>query len=829
MVRGGPGGTLPPRRPDDVIDDLTGEGIVMDQSTVTEVERAASGHQRQRGGEQSAAARDESGIPLHTSDLILDEDHRGRADSGRTTDERELPETGVGYRAPAGPVLLPVAHRPTERLSAQEAAAQYVRVPPASTEELPLAALPTLIYRDAAAPQVRVLVVRGNDRGREFELTSDEVTIGRGTECDIVLADIAVSRRHLVLFRDGVFYRCRDLRSGNGTMVNGRKVEETPLVNGDQIEIGNTVLRFVVIGDAAVAPPAAVAAPPPGYTPVTVPPAYAAPAPAHGQVPPRARAGAVLPPAAHRARDPSPAAYLTREPSVEVAPAVHDAPGSYTPIVTPRTRHQQRGPQPVAAVLMSFGPLTRLMATRQGKLITFGSLGLAFVLVLAVVVKRVVAPKQGAAMATGVAGKAGAQLAPVVAYEDGVRKFREADWEGARASFAAVLRQVPDFQGAKKYAERCDVEIRSRDQLAAAKTALEKNDFAAARTALKEVDPAAKVGDEGIVIGRMVALRQVEFLLAAAKKLQAEADFAGAKAKLEQALAVQPDHAGAVVLRAELERASPTTEKEHGRGERFAVAVERAAARDRASAERRARPEVTRTVRDERTRTVPEAKRQRDVAAPAQENTEPDDDRPQLSGPVSDRMAMQHYRVREWGMAIATLKQLASKQKGKQQQKTLATAEEIRKVGQAFNRAEGQAGTNPAAAIGLYEQAASLDRHIGKGVHGPYLSGKLSRLSRAEAQQALQDGRYEQAYSLVKTAQRHGGDDATTRSVTQALDNKARDMFERAHKLKGQRPDEAKSLWRRVLKMVPPSSQWYVKSYRYLNEAAGARPRDEDE
>jgi len=64
-----------------------------------------------------------------------------------------------------------------------------------------------MIYRDPNAASAAVLVVGGNDRGREFELTSDEVTIGRGADCDIVLADIAVSRRHLVLFRDGVVFR----------------------------------------------------------------------------------------------------------------------------------------------------------------------------------------------------------------------------------------------------------------------------------------------------------------------------------------------------------------------------------------------------------------------------------------------------------------------------------------------------------------------------------------------------------------------------------------------------------------------------------------------
>ena len=205
------------------------------------------------------------------------------------------------------------------------------------------------------------------------------------------------------------------------------------------------------------------------------------------------------------------------------------------------------------------------------------------------------------------------------------------------------------------------------------------------------------------------------------------------------------------------------------------------------------------------------------------------EERPSPSGPVNDKVAMGHYRAREWGMAIATLKAMAEKQKGKAQAKTLALAEDIRKMGQTFNRAEAEAGKNGVAAIRGYEQAVALDRRIGKGAHGPSLTQKLAKLSRAEAQKALSGGKYELASELVRTAQRYGGDDAQTRAVTQGLEAKAKELFERGYQIKGQKPEEARGLWRRVLKMVPSSSQWYGKAQRYLTETGGARQRDEDE
>jgi len=72
----------------------------------------------------------------------------------------------------------------------------------------------------------------------------DPVTVGRLPECDIVLADSNVSRRHAEVRRQGNGFVVVDLGSTNGTKVNGVGVRERRLADGDELRVGNTRLRF---------------------------------------------------------------------------------------------------------------------------------------------------------------------------------------------------------------------------------------------------------------------------------------------------------------------------------------------------------------------------------------------------------------------------------------------------------------------------------------------------------------------------------------------------------------------------------------------------------
>jgi transcriptional regulator with PAS, ATPase and Fis domain len=81
----------------------------------------------------------------------------------------------------------------------------------------------------------------------------DAVTIGRGDEAgpqrgrrqlELRLADPRVSTAHARLTRDGADWTIADVGSRNGTIVNGQRVAEAPLGDGDVVQVGRTLLYF---------------------------------------------------------------------------------------------------------------------------------------------------------------------------------------------------------------------------------------------------------------------------------------------------------------------------------------------------------------------------------------------------------------------------------------------------------------------------------------------------------------------------------------------------------------------------------------------------------
>jgi Nif-specific regulatory protein len=88
--------------------------------------------------------------------------------------------------------------------------------------------------------------VQGPFKGATLSLSEAEVSIGRESSNQLYIADSALSRRHcLIIQRDGQF-TLRDLGSRNGTLVNGSPVGEQLLHHGDRIEVGNSVLVFLL-------------------------------------------------------------------------------------------------------------------------------------------------------------------------------------------------------------------------------------------------------------------------------------------------------------------------------------------------------------------------------------------------------------------------------------------------------------------------------------------------------------------------------------------------------------------------------------------------------
>ena len=89
-----------------------------------------------------------------------------------------------------------------------------------------------------------VIVVRGPIAGARLALTKDVTTAGRHPKSDLFLDDITVSRRHAEFVRGDQGFVLRDAGSLNGTYLNGERVDEAPLANGDEVQIGRYKLAF---------------------------------------------------------------------------------------------------------------------------------------------------------------------------------------------------------------------------------------------------------------------------------------------------------------------------------------------------------------------------------------------------------------------------------------------------------------------------------------------------------------------------------------------------------------------------------------------------------
>ena len=88
------------------------------------------------------------------------------------------------------------------------------------------------------------------DGHADIALDRAVVVVGRHRRCDVRVASPRVSRRHccLALDRDGVLVR--DLRSTNGTLINGRRIDRGVLRPGDELSIADRRYRLECLAGA---------------------------------------------------------------------------------------------------------------------------------------------------------------------------------------------------------------------------------------------------------------------------------------------------------------------------------------------------------------------------------------------------------------------------------------------------------------------------------------------------------------------------------------------------------------------------------------------------
>ncbi len=677
--------------------------------------------------------------------------------------------------------------------------------PLSSLPPLPLAK-PPAGKSPAPAPKpspasARLLVTAGNDSGRQFDLTGHRVVVGRGIDCDVVLTDIAVSRKHLELAYDGQHYTLHDLGSGNGTLINDRLEDGAcQLQHNDRLELGNTIIRFehtaskadqavvgfgnqvevdeeasTIAGRGRVrAEPQPLSAgllaraseqakneqekPAPSVLSELVLPASppGAAVPASSPHAPRVstNAPAAVGQGAGLSAPVQPAAPPAAAPASQATPSFSDA---LPPIANPVTL----GPPPQFE-----GEL--LLPIRRNRIligIISGTLGLVLIAIVATVLR-------------GGGGTETASTTPEAAESDmdppkGLMPLRadtEAGDEKSAATEAGDEKPAATEAGDKKPAA-----TEPGDKKPAATEAGDEKGAAAA----SESTPAAeeKLSPETWGTDEVLLAARTNGLLS--------------KAPTEQ--------------RTEL----PATKK---------VTRKPKPVRRTASAKSKKHKKTTKPKRRAKKRS---AKRKPKRTATAKHK------RSGATAAVRTKAA-NLYRNKSFNTAANMLRTAAADVSDDDASELRSLASSYESVGTSLAKAKQTQSSNPTGSMASYRRALSLDKRVGDGVHATYIRLQLGRVAPKAAASYMAQRRYEAAKKAADAAVNYGaGGDPTVRRVRKALERQAATFYKSAMKTRKKNPASAKKLLRRVLKMVPADNPWYAKAYKVVN--ARNRPRDEDE
>jgi len=103
--------------------------------------------------------------------------------------------------------------------------------------------VPVYKINKTAKPAV-LRLVKGPGAPKDYVLDLDEVIVGRGQDAHVIIDSESISRRHAAFERSESGYRCRDLGSSNGLLVNATLVPSAELKDGDSVQIGDALFMY---------------------------------------------------------------------------------------------------------------------------------------------------------------------------------------------------------------------------------------------------------------------------------------------------------------------------------------------------------------------------------------------------------------------------------------------------------------------------------------------------------------------------------------------------------------------------------------------------------
>jgi len=159
----------------------------------------------------------------------------GHGDVLRVADEELRFEVEGRAEPPASSTATPTAVLDVSRIRAEHAAA---RTPD----------------RAGTATVANLEIVRGPFCGASFSIERPVCSIGRAPENDVRIRDDSVSSSHATLLRKGTTWFVVDLRSANGTLVDGLRISgERELTSGSRLKLGRVELMFRALDSVAEA------------------------------------------------------------------------------------------------------------------------------------------------------------------------------------------------------------------------------------------------------------------------------------------------------------------------------------------------------------------------------------------------------------------------------------------------------------------------------------------------------------------------------------------------------------------------------------------------
>lgn len=617
---------------------------------------------------------------------------------------------------------------------------------------------------DDEPTRAKLNIVQGGGQQKEYLLARDRITIGRGTNNDILVPDIAISRQHCEITRqaDGSF-RMRDMSSGNGTKLNGARVMDSDLFGGDRIEIGSTILEFVITGPGASRSP--------GERKITYHPSETA-----------ARASQKL---------------AAPPPPVQQIPNYGAGPSNATQT---HFTMAQAPPAPARTTNILFS-------------LVIAAVALVFLSLAVVVGAKIYLDTQKGQ--PSVAAKSAQEY-----YFEGISHTKEKQWDKAEEKFTfamEIAREERAFQvrkDAELKLEWVRQEKKNEKAVERGQALLKQGDYLEAITKLESVNSGSPYYEEARGLIPEAKTKYAGQLVDKAQKDFDTKSYDEADRKITLALTTRPGYQPALDLRTKIDELPRETYKRPP-----AVARVDRPVRDRdepngAGAEPRDKPEP---------KEIASANVEDDPqdAPPTKDTPKSKNDTPKPSSSVvadfTPGLAL--YRSKRYDEAVTYFNTLAANSNGYNAAKAKKLAIKIKQFQKLY-----EAG-NAAYAAGKHESAQksltnalSFDKYVSGGYFGKDIISKLTESHYQLARASFNGSNFTRAGFHSKRVLRYNPGHAGNRQLLSQLESKGSALYVDAVNAKKSDPVKAKSICDGIVSMLPESSDVHQKAKKLLKE-----------